>query len=114
MEPAQEGAPIAVTTILPGPIDTPFFEHSRSKLGVLPKSPSPVHAPEIVADSIVRSTTRCLTTAPTTSTHSGRSREGARQPPRPSAAAQRLHPAVRPLAAPRRNTDRRCLPDAPC
>lgn len=30
MELAQEGAPIAVTTILPASIDTPFFEHARS------------------------------------------------------------------------------------
>ena len=29
MELAQEGAPIAVTTILPASIDTPFFEHRR-------------------------------------------------------------------------------------
>src|SRR4051794_10053701 len=33
MELAQEGTPIAVTTILPASIDTPFFEHARSKLG---------------------------------------------------------------------------------
>jgi hypothetical protein len=57
MELAQEGAPISVTTILPGPIDTPFFEHARSKLGALPKPPPPVYAPEIVADSIVHAAT---------------------------------------------------------
>jgi NAD(P)-dependent dehydrogenase (short-subunit alcohol dehydrogenase family) len=57
MELAQEGAPIAVTTILPGPIDTPFFEHSRSKIGALPKPPPPVYAPEIVAGSIVHAAT---------------------------------------------------------
>ncbi|WP_410572998.1 SDR family oxidoreductase [Amycolatopsis sp. cmx-4-61] len=53
IELAQEGAPIAVTTILPGAIDTPFFEHARSKLGALPKPPPPVYAPEAVADTIV-------------------------------------------------------------
>ncbi|GGP52703.1 short-chain dehydrogenase [Saccharothrix coeruleofusca] len=53
MELAQEGAPIAVSTILPASIDTPFFEHSRSKLGALPKPPPPVYAPEVVAESIV-------------------------------------------------------------
>ncbi|ADJ45898.1 short-chain dehydrogenase/reductase [Amycolatopsis mediterranei S699] len=53
IELAQEGAPIAVTTILPGAIDTPFFEHARSKLGALPKPPPPVYAPETVADTIV-------------------------------------------------------------
>jgi NAD(P)-dependent dehydrogenase (short-subunit alcohol dehydrogenase family) len=53
MELAQEGAPIAVTTILPASIDTPFFEHARSKLGAMVKPPPPVYAPEIVADTIV-------------------------------------------------------------
>jgi NAD(P)-dependent dehydrogenase (short-subunit alcohol dehydrogenase family) len=53
IELAQEGAPIAVTTILPASIDTPFFEHARSKLGVMVKPPPPVYAPELVADTIV-------------------------------------------------------------
>jgi NAD(P)-dependent dehydrogenase (short-subunit alcohol dehydrogenase family) len=53
MELAQEGAPISVSTILPAAIDTPFFEHARSKLGAMPKPPPPVYAPEIVADTIV-------------------------------------------------------------
>ncbi len=53
MELAQEGAPIAVTTILPASIDTPFFEHARSKLGAMVKPPPPVYAPEVVAASIV-------------------------------------------------------------
>ncbi len=53
MELAQEGAPIAVTTILPASIDTPFFEHARSKLSAMPKPPPPVYAPELVADAIV-------------------------------------------------------------
>jgi NAD(P)-dependent dehydrogenase (short-subunit alcohol dehydrogenase family) len=53
MELAQEGAPIAVTTILPASINTPFFEHARSKLGTMVKPPPPVYAPEIVAAAIV-------------------------------------------------------------
>src|ERR687889_243332 len=53
MELAQEGAPIAVSTILPASIDTPFFEHARSKVGAMPKPPPPVYAPEVVADAIV-------------------------------------------------------------
>ncbi len=53
VELAQEGEPVAVTTILPASIDTPFFEHARSKLGAMPKPPPPVYAPEIVADAIV-------------------------------------------------------------
>lgn len=54
MELAQQGDPIAVSTILPASVDTPFFEHSRSRLGALPKPPPPVYAPEVVAGSIVR------------------------------------------------------------
>jgi len=50
---AQDGTPIAVTTILPAAVDTPFFEHARSKLGVMVKPPPPVYAPEIVAATIV-------------------------------------------------------------
>jgi NAD(P)-dependent dehydrogenase (short-subunit alcohol dehydrogenase family) len=53
MELAQEGEPIAVTTILPASIDTPFFEHARSRLGAMVKPPPPVYAPEVVAASIV-------------------------------------------------------------
>jgi NAD(P)-dependent dehydrogenase (short-subunit alcohol dehydrogenase family) len=53
MELAQSGDPIAVTTILPASINTPFFEHARSRLGAMPKPPPPVYAPELVADMIV-------------------------------------------------------------
>ncbi|NIH83698.1 SDR family oxidoreductase [Amycolatopsis granulosa] len=53
MELAQRGEKIAVTTILPAAIDTPFFEHSRSKMGALPKPPPPVYAPETVAENVV-------------------------------------------------------------
>jgi NAD(P)-dependent dehydrogenase (short-subunit alcohol dehydrogenase family) len=37
VERAQEGAPIVVSTISPASIDTPFFEHARSKVGAMPK-----------------------------------------------------------------------------
>jgi NAD(P)-dependent dehydrogenase (short-subunit alcohol dehydrogenase family) len=50
---AMSGDPIAVTTILPAAIDTPFFEHGRSKPRTRPKPPPPVYAPELVAESIV-------------------------------------------------------------
>ncbi|MEU8655586.1 SDR family oxidoreductase [Actinoplanes philippinensis] len=54
MELAQEDARISVTTVLPASVDTPFFEHARSRLGgALPKPPPPVYAPEVVADTIV-------------------------------------------------------------
>lgn len=50
---AQDGEPITVTTILPASVDTPFFEHARSKLGAMVKPPPPVYAPELVAENIV-------------------------------------------------------------
>ncbi|MEU4424099.1 SDR family oxidoreductase [Actinoplanes sp. NPDC024001] len=53
MELAQEGAPIVVTTILPSSTATPFFEHSRTKLGGMAKPPPPVYAPQVVARAIV-------------------------------------------------------------
>lgn len=54
IELAQEGSPISVSTVLPAAIDTPLYDHGRSKLGALPKPPPPVYAPEVVADAIVR------------------------------------------------------------
>jgi NAD(P)-dependent dehydrogenase (short-subunit alcohol dehydrogenase family) len=54
MELMESGDPIAVTTILPGPITTPFFEHARSKDGAMPKPPPPTYAPEVVARAIAR------------------------------------------------------------
>ena len=57
MELAQDGEPIAVSTILPASVDTPFFEQARSHLGALPKPPPPVYAPELVAAAIVRAAT---------------------------------------------------------
>lgn len=48
----REGAPIQVVQILPATIATPFFDKSRSKLGVRPAGPPPVYAPEVVARCI--------------------------------------------------------------
>ena len=47
-------AGVAVTLILPGPIDTPFFEHSRSYAEGAPKPPRPVYSPESVAQAILK------------------------------------------------------------
>jgi NAD(P)-dependent dehydrogenase (short-subunit alcohol dehydrogenase family) len=58
MELVEAGDPIAVTTILPGPIATPFFEHARSKVGAMPKPPPPTYAPEVVARAIVHAAVR--------------------------------------------------------
>jgi NAD(P)-dependent dehydrogenase (short-subunit alcohol dehydrogenase family) len=54
MELAEEGAPIAVTTVLPASIATPLFEHARNRLPGAPKPPPPVYAPEVVAHAILR------------------------------------------------------------
>lgn len=53
LELAHEGVDVGVTAILPYGIDTPFFIHARSKLGVLPKPTPPVYQPEDVANAIV-------------------------------------------------------------
>ncbi|WP_026311500.1 SDR family oxidoreductase [Parafrankia elaeagni] len=58
VELAQEGTPIAVTTVLPPSIDTPFFAHARSRIGGRPTPPPPVYAPEVAADAIVRAAVR--------------------------------------------------------
>lgn len=53
MELEEEGAPISITLVKPGSIDTPFFEKSKTYLGVEPQPVPPVYAPEIVADAIL-------------------------------------------------------------
>ena len=53
-----EAAPIAVTLILPASINTPLFEHARSKTGAQPRVPPPVYQPEVVAEAIVRAAER--------------------------------------------------------
>ncbi len=44
---------IDVVLILPSSINTPFFNHARSRLGVLPRPIPPVYSPELAADAIV-------------------------------------------------------------
>jgi short-subunit dehydrogenase len=53
IELAHERAGVTVTTILPYAINTPFFNHARSKLGVLPQPTPPAYRPEAVAEAIV-------------------------------------------------------------
>jgi short-subunit dehydrogenase len=53
MELDRERAGVAVTTILPYGINTPFFNHARSKLGVLPRATPPAYEPAAVAEAIV-------------------------------------------------------------
>ena len=46
--------PVAVVDVLPSSINTPLFEHARSKIGVTPQPIPPVYEPRVVADAIVR------------------------------------------------------------
>jgi NAD(P)-dependent dehydrogenase (short-subunit alcohol dehydrogenase family) len=50
----HDRVPVAVTEIQPATIDTPFFEHARTRLGVRPSGPPPVYPPERVAKAILR------------------------------------------------------------
>jgi NAD(P)-dependent dehydrogenase (short-subunit alcohol dehydrogenase family) len=49
----HEGWPISVTQVMPGTINTPFFNKGRSKLGVKPVGIPPIYEPETVADIIM-------------------------------------------------------------
>jgi NAD(P)-dependent dehydrogenase (short-subunit alcohol dehydrogenase family) len=49
----HEGWPISVTQVMPGTINTPFFDEARTKLGVKPVAPPPIYGPNIVADAIL-------------------------------------------------------------
>jgi short-subunit dehydrogenase len=53
MELDHDRAGVSVTTILPYGINTPFFNHARSKLGVLPRPTPPAYEPGAVAEAIV-------------------------------------------------------------
>jgi short-subunit dehydrogenase len=57
MELEHEGAPISVTLIKPGAIDTPYPEHAKNYLGDRPKHAPPVYAPESVAEAILYAAT---------------------------------------------------------
>jgi NAD(P)-dependent dehydrogenase (short-subunit alcohol dehydrogenase family) len=53
LELQEEGAPISVTLVKPGSIDTPLFDKARTYLGVEPQPVPPVYAPEVVAEVIL-------------------------------------------------------------
>ena len=48
-----DGAPVSVTLIQPTAVDTPFPEHAGNYLSQEPKLPTPMIAPEAVADAIL-------------------------------------------------------------
>ncbi|MDQ4127051.1 MAG: SDR family oxidoreductase, partial [Actinomycetota bacterium] len=49
----HERSPISVTQIMPGTINTPFFDKGRTKLGVKPVGIPPIYEPGTVADIIL-------------------------------------------------------------
>ena len=53
MELEEEGAPVSVTLIKPGAIDTPYTKHAKNLLETEPGLPPPVYAPEAVAEAIL-------------------------------------------------------------
>ncbi|RFA25810.1 hypothetical protein CAI21_18315 [Alkalilimnicola ehrlichii] len=57
MELEQERAPISVTLIKPGAIDTPYKEHAANYLDTEGQNPPPVYAPDTVADAILHACT---------------------------------------------------------
>ena len=56
MELEREKTGINVTLIEPASINTPFFRHARSKLGVMPRPMPPAYEPELVAEAILVAT----------------------------------------------------------
>ena len=52
----QEGVPIAVTNVLPGSINTPLFDKSRTKLGGKPMPMPTISQPETSAQVILHAT----------------------------------------------------------
>ncbi len=53
MELEEAGAPVSVTLVKPGSMDTPFFEKARTLLGVEPQPIPPVYAPDVCAEAIL-------------------------------------------------------------
>lgn len=52
LELQHDGRGVAVTTILPASINTPFFTHARSKLGAMAAPFPPVYEPRTVAEAM--------------------------------------------------------------
>lgn len=53
MELEDEGVPIFVTDVKPAGINTPLFDHARTKLGVKPQPTPPIYEPGVVAEVIL-------------------------------------------------------------
>jgi NAD(P)-dependent dehydrogenase (short-subunit alcohol dehydrogenase family) len=53
MELMSQKADITVTLVMPASINTPFFTHARSRMGVRPQPIPPVYEVELAADTII-------------------------------------------------------------
>jgi short-subunit dehydrogenase len=53
MELEADGAPISVTLVKPGAIDTPYTEHAKNYMEAKPKHAPPVYSPKVVAETIL-------------------------------------------------------------
>ena len=49
----HDHAPISVTTILPAGMNTPFFDKSRTRIGVKPRPSPPIYEPVLVAEAVL-------------------------------------------------------------
>src|SRR5699024_5808698 len=54
MELEHDGLPVWVTLVKPAAIDTPYVEHARNYMDKAPTLQPPVHAPEVVAGTMLR------------------------------------------------------------
>ena len=53
MELEKEGAPVSVTLVKPGSIDTPYPHHAKNYMEEAAQVPPPVYAPDVVARTIL-------------------------------------------------------------
>jgi short-subunit dehydrogenase len=53
MELEKEGAPVSVTLVKPGSIDTPYPMHARNYMDNEPRLPAPAYEPDVVARAVI-------------------------------------------------------------
>jgi short-subunit dehydrogenase len=53
MEVEADRAPVSITLIKPGSIDTPYTRHAKNYMDVEPDVPSPVYSPRVVARAVL-------------------------------------------------------------
>jgi hypothetical protein len=58
LELRSDRAPVQVVDVLPSSVNTPLFEHARTRLGVRPRPIPPVYEPRVVAETIVSAAQR--------------------------------------------------------